>query len=153
MARLTLSGRVYLDTNIFIYALEGYRTFRTAIATLFDALDRQELFAVTSELTLAEALVKPFLDRNVEREAAYLRILQPSASLQMLPVNRDVLVAAARLRAETSIKLPDAIHAATRRSPAAPAFSPTTPTSRSSPAFRFFHSHSCNGKGKERHSG
>ena len=40
-------------------------------------------------------------------------MLQPSASLQMLPVNRDVLVAAARLRAETSIKLPDAIHAAT----------------------------------------
>src|SRR6185295_6662405 len=28
MARLTLSGRVYLDTNIFIYALEGYSTFR-----------------------------------------------------------------------------------------------------------------------------
>ena len=53
------------------------------------------------------------LDRSVEREAAYLRMLQPSVSLQMLPVNRDVLVAAARLRADTSIKLPDAIHAAT----------------------------------------
>lgn len=113
MAGLTLSGRIYLDTNIFIYALEGYPTFRTALATLFDALDRQELTAVTSELTLAEALVKPFLDRSVEREAAYLRMLQSSASLQMLPVNRDVLVAAARLRADTSIKLPDAIHAAT----------------------------------------
>lgn len=113
MAGLTLSGRIYLDTNIFIYALEGYPIFRTALATLLDALDRQELTAVTSELTLAEALVKPFLDRSVEREAAYLRMLQSSASLQMLPVNRDVLVAAARLRADTSIKLPDAIHAAT----------------------------------------
>lgn len=113
MAGLTLSGRVYLDTNIFIYALEGYPTFRTALTTLFDALDRQELTAVTGELTLAEALVKPFLDRSVEREAAYLRMLQPSASLQMLPVNRDVLVAAARLRADTNIKLSDAIHAAT----------------------------------------
>ena len=48
MAGLTLSGRVYLDTNIFIYALEGYPTFRTALTTLFDALDRQELTAVTS---------------------------------------------------------------------------------------------------------
>ena len=61
MAGLTLSGRIYLDTNIFIYALEGYRIFRTALATLFDALDRQELTAVTSELTLAEVLMKPFL--------------------------------------------------------------------------------------------
>jgi predicted nucleic acid-binding protein len=59
--------------------------------------------------------VKPFLDRSVERQAAYVQILQPSASLQIVPVNRDVLVAAARLRAETNMKLPDAIHAATAR--------------------------------------
>jgi predicted nucleic acid-binding protein len=113
MARLTLTGRVYLDTNIFIYALEGYPIFRTVLTTLFDALDRHELSAVTSELTLAEALVKPYLDRSLERQAAYVQILQPSASLQIVPVSRDVLVAAARLRAETNMKLPDAIHAAT----------------------------------------
>lgn len=113
MVRLRLSGRVYLDTNIFIYALEGYSTFRPALTVLFEALDRHELAAITSELTLAEALVKPFLDRSIERERAYLQILQPSASLQMLPVSRDVLIASARLRAETNMKLPDAIHAAT----------------------------------------
>jgi hypothetical protein len=31
MAHLTLSGRIYLDTNIFIYALEGYLTFRAVL--------------------------------------------------------------------------------------------------------------------------
>ncbi len=113
MVRLTLSGRVYLDTNIFIYALEGYSTFRAVLTTVFGALDRHELAAITSELTLAEVLVKPFSDRSIEREKAYLQILQPSASLQMVPVSRDVLIAAARLRAETTMKLPDAIHAAT----------------------------------------
>lgn len=113
MVRLTLSGRVYLDTNIFIYALEGYSTFRAVLTTLFGALDRCELAAITSELTLAEVLVKPFSDRSIERERAYLQILQPSTSLQMVPVSRDVLIAAARLRAETTMKLPDAIHAAT----------------------------------------
>jgi predicted nucleic acid-binding protein len=113
MAHLTLSGRIYLDTNIFIYALEGYPTFRAVLTTLFDALDRGKLVAVTSELTLAEALVKPLLDRHAERQAAYLQVLQPSTSLHMAPVSRDVLLAAARLRAETGLKLPDAIHAAT----------------------------------------
>lgn len=113
MAQLMLSGRVYLDTNIFIYALEGYPTFRTVLTSLFDALDRHELSAVTSELTLMEALVKPFLDRNVERQTAYMQILHPSASLQIVPVTRDILVTAARLRAETNLKLPDAIHVAT----------------------------------------
>lgn len=113
MAHLRLSGRLYLDTNIFIYALEGYSTFRAVLTSLFDALDRHELAAITTELTLAEVLVKPFLDRSIERERAYLQILQPSASLQMVPVTRDVLITAARLRAETNMKLPDAIHAAT----------------------------------------
>ncbi len=113
MARLSLSGRVYLDTNIFIYALEGYPKFRAVLTTLFEALDRHDLSAVTSELTLAEVLVKPFLDRHTERQAAYVHILQPSASLQVVSVSREVLVAAARLRAEVGLKLPDAIHAAT----------------------------------------
>lgn len=75
MAHLRLSGRLYLDTNIFIYALEGYSTFRAVLTSLFDALDRHELAASTSDLTLAEVLVKPFLDRSIERERAYLQIL------------------------------------------------------------------------------
>ena len=113
MAHLILSGRVYLDTNIFIYALEGYPAFCAVLTTLFAALDRGDLVAVTSELTLAEALVKPLLDHHAERQATYLQVLQPSTSLHMAPVSREVLIAAARLRAETGLKLPDAIHGAT----------------------------------------
>lgn len=113
MVHLSLAGRVYLDTNIFIYALEGYPAFRPALTTLFESLDRRELTAVTSELTLAEALVKPLLDRHAERQAAYLQLLQPTVSLQVVPVSREVLIAAARLRAVATLKLPDAIHVAT----------------------------------------
>ncbi len=113
MAHLTLSGRLYLDTNIFIYALEGYPVFRAVLTTVFNVLDRGELIAVTSELTLAEVLVKPLLDRHAERQAAYLQVLQPSTSLQIIPVSREILIAAARLRADANLKLPDAIHAAT----------------------------------------
>jgi predicted nucleic acid-binding protein len=113
MARLALSGRIYLDTNIFIYALEGYPAFRAVLTALFEALDRGELTAVTSELTLAEVLVKPLLDHHAERQAAYLQALQPSASLQIIPVSREMLITAARLRADTHLKLPDAIHVAT----------------------------------------
>jgi predicted nucleic acid-binding protein len=83
------------------------------LTTLFEALDRRELTAVTSDLTLVEVLVKPLLDHHAERQAAYLQVLQPSASLQIIPVSREVLIAAARLRAATHFKLPDAIHAAT----------------------------------------
>ncbi len=92
------------------------------------------LVAVTSELTLAEALVKPLLDRHAERQAAYLQVLQPSTSLHMAPVSRDVLLAAARLRAETGLKLPDAFMPPPHSSRAAISSSPMMPVSPPSPA-------------------
>lgn len=122
MAGLVLAGPVYLDTNIFIYALEGYPAFRSTLTALFEALDRHELLAVTSELTLAECLVKPLLDHHAEREAAYRQVLQSTASLLVVPVSRAVLIAAAHLRAEVNLKLPDAIHVATARLSACTAF-------------------------------
>ncbi|MBA2485350.1 MAG: hypothetical protein H0V35_04490 [Nitrospira sp.] len=60
MAHLeTLTGRLYLDTNIFVYALEGYPVFRPILTSLFEAIDRGGIQAVTSKLTLAAVLVRP----------------------------------------------------------------------------------------------
>ena len=69
--------------------------------------------AVTSELTLAETLVKPFMDESEERQDAYKRVLLSSSGLTPAPVTRAVLVEAARLRALRRFRLPDAIHVAT----------------------------------------
>lgn len=41
MAYLTQSGRIYLDTNIFIYPLEGYPTFRAVIGPLPRTVNRE----------------------------------------------------------------------------------------------------------------
>jgi len=45
--------RIYLDTNIFIYALEAYPEYVSALTSLFVAIDEGKIKAVTSELTLA----------------------------------------------------------------------------------------------------
>jgi predicted nucleic acid-binding protein len=107
--------RVYLDTNIFIYALEGYPDFVDELTELFESLDEGNLSAVTSELTLAEVLVRPFIDGNTERHTAYQQALQSSEVLEVVPVSRDVLIEAALIRSITNLRLPDAIHAATAR--------------------------------------
>ncbi|MGI2907050.1 hypothetical protein [Tolypothrix sp. VBCCA 56010] len=44
-------NRVYLDTNIWIYALEGYPAFIHDLTQLFQSIDRGNLSAVTSELS------------------------------------------------------------------------------------------------------
>lgn len=52
--------QVYLDTNVFIYAVEGSPEHMPVIWPLFELLATGGAFAVTSELTLAEVLPRPF---------------------------------------------------------------------------------------------
>ena len=104
---------IYLDTNIFIYALEG-SDFANRLTELFDLIDRYELEAVTSELSIAETLVKPIRDANTALQAAFEYRLESAGGLLVVPIDRSVLVRAATLRAQTpKLKLPDAIHLAT----------------------------------------
>lgn len=109
----TLGQRVYFDTNIFIYAVEGFADYADQVQALLEALDTGEIVVVTSELTLAETLVKPVKEQNLTIEQAYRTFLTPTAALQVIPISRDVLEEAARLRATTKLKLPDAIQLAT----------------------------------------
>lgn len=111
-----LGQRVYLDANIVIYAVEGFANLAAQLRSLLEALDAAEIVAVTSELTLAEVLVKPFKDQNQAVQRAYKMFLTPTPVLHLIPVNRSVLEEAARLRAASGLKLPDAIHLATANS-------------------------------------
>lgn len=108
-----IQGRkVYLDTNIFIYAIEGFEDFEDDLAGLFRAIDRGEIEGVTSELTLAEALVKPIEEENERQQQIYKETLQSRRYFRIQPVIRTILVEAAHLRVSTSLRLPDAIHLA-----------------------------------------
>lgn len=116
-----LAGKkVYLDTNVFIYTVEQVVPWAARTVEVLKAIDNGELSAATSELSLAEALVKPFQLGNEQAIRAYRGIFQTRASLRVVPIERGILVDAARLRgaclrgADTArAKLPDAIHTAT----------------------------------------
>ena len=106
-------SRFYIDTNVAIAIIEASGSLTPGQTAFIGDVDKNRIDAVTSELTLAECLVKPMADRNAGRVAAYLAFLDGRTLLSVLPVSRPILVEAARLRAETGIKLPDAIHVAT----------------------------------------
>jgi len=108
-----VSSPVYLDTNIFVYALEGFERFEPLLSDLFKQIQDGQLRAVTSELTLAEVLVKPLADGETEICAAYTAAVQDSGGLEVVPITREVLIEAAGIRAKTGVRLPDAIHIAT----------------------------------------
>jgi predicted nucleic acid-binding protein len=117
-----LGRTVYLDTNIFIYAVEGYEPEDAFVHELFSALDGRALTAVTSEFTLAELLVKPFDLGRDDVVSTYTDLVQDSEWITVVPVDRAILIEAARQRAALSILMPDAIHVATATAAACEVF-------------------------------
>lgn len=114
LSALPASSRVYLDANVWIYALEGYTAYAVPLKTLFARIDTGEITAITSALTLAEVLVKPFADGNTALQRLYAETLQDRPSLSIVALTRAVLIKAAHLRAQyAALKMSDALHAAT----------------------------------------
>lgn len=114
MGALTLpaAGRVYVDTALIIYSVERVPSYELLLQPLWNALDSQSIEVVTSELTLMETLVKPIRDGDTALAQNYEKFLTETR-LQLHPINTPILKEAARLRATTGLKTPDAIHAAT----------------------------------------
>jgi len=110
----SLAGRrLYLDVNVFIYAMEGLAPFAPVAVEVLKLLDSGAATAITSELSLAECLVKPMRDNNAPLVRVYQQAFESTPHSTVAPITRDILVAAAQLRAASSLKLPDAIHLAT----------------------------------------
>lgn len=111
----TVGVRFYIDTNIYIEAFERLGPLSDRLNELLALADERGVpRLVTSELTLAELLVTPFAKRQSGLISVYDNLTISNPFLEVVPIQRDYLVAAAKLRADTkSIKLPDAIHLAT----------------------------------------
>jgi predicted nucleic acid-binding protein len=115
MGRLIFSKDtyLYLDTNIFIYAMEGFEDYKESLSNLFEDVGKNLVKAVTSELTIAEVLIKPIKDGKTELCRQFNAAIQSSGGLQVIPITRGVLLQAAKIRAGIGVRLPDAIHLAT----------------------------------------
>lgn len=100
---------------MIISVLEKSEIFGLKQAQFFTHIDDRRVEAVTSEITLAECLVKPFADKDVFAVETYVSFLSGRLGLPVIPISRQILLSAAQLRAETGLKLPDAIHAATAK--------------------------------------
>jgi predicted nucleic acid-binding protein len=104
--------RVYVDTNIIIYMLEGYVAHATALDDIKDSIATGECVFITGDVTLCEALVVPFRENRTDLIALYRRFLEDSGVFQLVATTRDIYVRASFYRAEFGLKTPDAIHVA-----------------------------------------
>lgn len=101
---------VYLDTNVLVQLIERQDPILRAFLA---QLNRAGKRLVTSEITLAELLVKPLQSKNTELTATYEALLSPDGLVQTHPVDLAVLRRSAEVRAEFGGNLPDSVHVAT----------------------------------------
>ena len=106
-------GRVYVDTNAFIYLLEGTPKYGEAVADLLAASERHELFACAGDAVHAELLVKPMRNGNSAGVGVIDALFAQTRMLQVLPHDAKVLRLAASLRASHQLRFIDALHLAT----------------------------------------
>jgi predicted nucleic acid-binding protein len=103
-------SRIFWDSNLFIYFLEGSDERSLATKQLRrNMLDRGDQL-LTSTLTLGEILVKPLQRGDASRCQRYEQVLNSTALL--LPFDVRAGRRYASLRSTTSIKAPDAIQLA-----------------------------------------
>lgn len=115
---------VYLDSNVFIDGLEGRDEYAVPAQAIIRLAAEGALRACTSELTLAEVLVRPERDRLPPLKRSYLALLNWDKTISLRPVTRSILIDSAAYRAAAHPRkpgpeqnkrnfLPDAIHVVT----------------------------------------
>ncbi len=114
IVELIAERQIYLDANPIVYFVEQYTDYSDVLTELFIAIDKSEILAITSELTLAEVLVKPIRDSRADLQLAFEQRLTTKGGLAVAAIDRPILALAAEIRAmQPALKLPDAIHLAT----------------------------------------
>jgi predicted nucleic acid-binding protein len=103
------SSRIAVDTSIFIYFIEAAPAWLPLITPLFRAADNVQLELVTSSVTLLEVLVVPYRANNHALAVRYEALLASSRGIRLIDITRDQMRRAARLRALTGMRTPDAL--------------------------------------------
>ncbi len=113
MGSLTLppEGPVYLDSSGFIYSVERIEPYAGMLDSLWQQAKRGQFSIVTSDLTVLETLVKPLREGDAIVEGLFRSLLE-AREVTLIPATRLLWEEAARLRAATGLKTPDALHAA-----------------------------------------
>ncbi|HZE36822.1 MAG TPA: PIN domain-containing protein [Candidatus Eisenbacteria bacterium] len=103
-------SRVFWDTNLFIYLIEGSGERARRVARLRQRMLERGDQLYTSALTLGEILVKPGEAGNTSLQQQYEQTI--SAGAMIIPFDQSAARAYAAIRKDRSIRPPDAIQLA-----------------------------------------
>lgn len=104
---------VALDAAPLIYFAEEHPRYPPLVEPCFIALDHGQFQVIASVIALLEVLVAPIRNNDIQLAEQYRDILQRTQGVTTVVVTAEIAEGAARLRARSRVKTPDAIHLAT----------------------------------------
>ena len=105
--------KIALDTMVFIYAFEEHPAYVSLLRAFFFALEKGDVEAVTSTITITECLTLPYRKGDFGLAAQYMVLFRNFPHLSVNPVTDDIAERAAFLRSRYRITTPDALQVAT----------------------------------------
>lgn len=108
-----LGNRIYLDSNIFIYAFENSPTFQRAAQAVFQMVADGKAEILVSELIFPEILPKPLREGQTDQVDRYMAFLQNTAGVTLVPLSSRIVMRSVDLRTRYRLKTVDALHVAT----------------------------------------
>ena len=109
---LPTGGPVYVDANAIIYSVERVEPYHGLLAPMWEEARAGRFTLASSELVALETLIRPLRDGNARLEMLFRSILA-AAEIDLIAATLATWEDAARIRAETGLATPDALHAAT----------------------------------------
>ena len=108
-----LGNRLYFDTNIFIYGIEGYSRYAEVVRALFRYADEIGVVVIANRILLAELLPKPLAARNDAVLARYKSLLTEGESVELVDIDHSVAMTAVDMCARHNLRPLDGLHLAT----------------------------------------
>lgn len=115
--RRALSGHklLLLDTMVFSYHLSNRPRYAPPAAAVLEMIETGKVMGVTTTVTLAELLTVPAQSGNRRAMQEYELYLTHFPNLQIVSLNVALARETAIVRAETGLRVPDAVQIAAAR--------------------------------------
>lgn len=111
--RLVRHKKIALDTSLFIYQWEAHPVYSPLTDFVFASIERSDVVAVSSTITMSELLVHPYRDDDIARVNELFGDLSTFPNLDWIAPGLGIAAAAAKIRATYRLRTPDALQAAT----------------------------------------
>jgi predicted nucleic acid-binding protein len=112
-AFLDLHCCIALDTGVVIYAVEGHPKYLELSHQIFHWIQAPSGKAVTSTITMAEALARPYRLQDIAAVDKFYALLLTYPHLDWIQPTLAIADRSARMRAQYNLRTPDAFQAAT----------------------------------------